>query len=86
MDAAEGPGAGEPIHRDADIEVAEPVRPMLPILGRGDDKGGTSHPLQQVQLTYDDGPTIGARETALVTAAEPAGLTSGQYGAGDRLV
>lgn len=86
VDPPERPGGRDLIHRDRHGKVAEPVGPALAILGCGDDKGTTRHPLQQVQLTYDDGPTIGARETALVAAAEPAGLTSGQNGAGDRLV
>lgn len=86
VDASERPGIRNLIHRDGGRKITEAIGPALPILGRGDDKGTARHPLQQVQLTYDDGPTIGARETALVAAAEPAGLTSGQNSAGDRLV
>ena len=86
MDAPEGPCVWNGIGGDGDVEVQKSIRAGLAVRHRRDDTDVPCHPLQQRELTYDDGPTIGACKTALVQAAEPAGLTSGQNGAGDRLV
>jgi hypothetical protein len=71
VDSADGAGVGYAIDVDGETEVAEPLR----IVRHHEDLGG--HPLQNLDLSNDDGTAM-HDQAALVLTAKPSRLAAGQ--------